>query len=359
MTSPVPAGVLRAALLWIALGLLVALVVTAGATIGRSVRGSIADRRREAATERIQPALFERLARNDPDWTAWLAECSPTERRVLESEVDRLLRSFTGTDRDQVRALAKQLELGRRAEQPFDVGDRIRRLEALSWLALLDYPIDVDRLRKRCSSDPDERAAVARVFYEHDVPDASAVGTRLLVRTDDPLPLFGRDTLYRLNETDPTALLETGISRWTDWSDALLAQALETLQYCDPADTDAPLEWVFSCLSHETPTVRAAAIGALGTYAWHPDIQSRLDIVWLVADPDPRVRRATYRHLSEWGDADDVQTIVNTAAAESDDRALLIVADELTERLQADDRDLPPRLRQCLDWVVADQPRTG
>lgn len=98
---------------------------------------------------------------------------------------------------------------------------------------------------------------------------------------------------------------------------------------------------VFSSLSHEAPIVRAAAIGAFGTYAWRPDVQSHLDIVWLVADSDPRVRRAAYRHLAEWGDAADVRTVVNAATAKSDDWALLIVAEELTDQLRATDRDPP------------------
>jgi hypothetical protein len=355
----VPVGLLRAALLWVTLCVLVALLLTAGTTIARSVRGALEDRRREEATERLQPTLFERIGREDPDWSTWLAECSPTERRVLESEVDRLLRLFTGTDKQQLRALANRLELGRRAERPFDVASRVRRFEALTWLALLDHPIDVDRLRERCSDDPDERAAVARVFYEREVPEASTLGTELLLRTGRPLPLFGLDTLYKLNETDPTALLETGAIQWNGWTDAILAQVLETLQYCDPAGTDAPLEWVFSCLSHEAPTVRAAAVGALGTYAWRPDVESRIEVTWLVADSDPRVRRAAYRHLAEWGDPADVRTMVNAARAESDDRALLILASELTEGLRTADQDLSPRLRRCLDWVVAERARTG
>jgi hypothetical protein len=224
---------------WFGTFLLVFLVVTASLTVFRSVRRAALDRRREAAKRALMPGLLERLASEEPDWGTWLADRSPTERRELESEVDRLLRLLTGTDRDSLCVLATRLALGRRAADPFKMGDRVRRLEALSWLALLDVPVDIDALSRRASG-PDERAAVARICYERAILDANALGTELLLRTAAPLSLLGLDTLYRLNEADPQALLEAGAAEREDWSPALLAQALRTIGHCEPAAADGP-----------------------------------------------------------------------------------------------------------------------
>jgi hypothetical protein len=342
---------------WFGAFLLVVLVVTASLTVFQSVRRAAIDRRRAAAKRALGPGLLERLASDEPDWSGWLAERSPTERRVVESEVDRLLRLLTGTDRDSLCVLATRLALGRRASDPFAVRDRLGRLEALSWLALLDVPVDIDALSRRASG-PDERAAVARICHERDVHNGSALGTEALLRTADPLSLLGLDTLYRLNEADPQALLEAGAAEREHWSPALLAQVLRTIGHCEPAADDAPFEWVLACLSHEVPAVRAAAVGAIGAYNWRPAIRSRLGVLWLVADDDPAVRRAVYRHLSEHGDREDLRTIVRGAAAEPDDRALLLVAEGIAERSWPADRTPPERLEPYLEWVAAERAPT-
>ena len=138
----------------------------------------------------------------------------------------------------------------------------------------------------------------------------------------------------------------------------MLAQALRTIGHCEPAAADAPLEWVLGCLSHRMPAVRAAAVGAIGPYSRQPAIRSRLDLLWLVADDDPAVRRAVYRHLSEHGDREDIRTIVRGAAAEPDDRALLLVAESVAERSWPADREPPERLQPYLEWAAADRAPT-
>jgi hypothetical protein len=343
---------------WTLTALLCVLIVIALSTVGGSIRAARRDRREAAAVSRVTSGLFDRLDADDPDWAGWVEDLSSIEERVLRVRVDRYLRVLAGSDGRQFAALGALLGPGRRARRPFDAGDRIERLRRLSWLALLDHPIDADALLAGCGADPDERAATARVLFERDVPEASSLGTDLLVRTGRSLSLFGLDTLYRLNNADPHALLAAGAAEREGWTDAFLAQVLDVIARCSPA-SGPPIDWLLDCLVHETGAVRAAAIRAIETHAHREDVRDRLAIVWLVADPEPIVRRAVYRYLAAYGDEADVEALVEAATAEPDARALSIVASELADRLARPGAELSPGVRRSLEWIDAERAVTA
>jgi hypothetical protein len=356
MTPPLPSLTTFELLGWVLVGLLVAVVVVGYVAVGLSVRGKREDRRIEAVEDSIRTELLDRLGRDEPAWGTWLDGLSRRERDVLETQTDQYLRLLTGSDRDRLHDLATRLDAGQRIEQPFATEDRIDRLGALSWLALLNHEVDVDRLVEHCSDDPAERAAVGRVLYEHReaIDGAASIGTRLLTSAGTALPMYGTDTLFRLNQTDPTPLLTTCASQRGDWTVDLLAQALETLTYCDPAGGDAPIEWVLDCLDCESPAVREAALGVVGTYGWRAELRAGVDVERAVNDPVPSVRRAAYREFSAWND-ETVQVLVAAAATETDDRARLLLARELSGRLRDVTERLPPGIAACLDWAEAEE----
>ncbi|PSQ23079.1 hypothetical protein BRD01_07270 [Halobacteriales archaeon QS_8_65_32] len=328
--APVSAQV---ALVWTLTALLCVLIVIALSTVGGSIRAARRDRREAAAVSRVTSGLFDRLDADDPDWAGWVEDLSSIEERVLRARVDRYLRVLAGSD-----------------------GRRFAALGA--WLALLDHPIDADALLADCGADPDERAATARVLFERDVPEASSLGTDLLVRTGRSLSLFGLDTLYRLNNADPHALLAAGAAEREGWTDAFLAQVLDVIARCSPA-SESPIDWLLDCLVHETGAVRAAAVRAIETYAHREDVRDRLAIVWLVTDPEPIVRRAVYRYLAAYGDEADVEALIEAAMAEPDARALSIVASELADQFARPGAELSPSVRRSLEWIDAERAVTA
>ncbi|MFB6143412.1 MAG: HEAT repeat domain-containing protein [Halorientalis sp.] len=325
MTS-VPAGPVSL----VATGVIAALVGVAAVTIGQSVRLARRDRRRESARDDLRRELLTRLARgDDADWAAWVAGFDATDRAVVEDILKTFLDRLRGPDRRHLRDLGQALGLGERARRKLLEGDRFDRLEALTWVALLAVPVDATTLREHCGGDRHGRAAAARVLHEQGHPEATAIGTDLLLSSGEALSTLGLDTLYRLNRDDPTTLVAAATDHATDWDNPLLIQVLRVVGACGPSDPDASLTWIPVLFVEDSARVRAAAARALEGYGWRPEVRTAADLDLLCDDDAPTVRRAAYRMLGAWGTEDARERLRNALADDPNARARLVAAREL------------------------------
>lgn len=312
---------------------LAALVGIGLVTYGLAVQRARRDELRADARRRVRGELFDRLGREEPGWGAWTERLSHRERRELRELLDGLLRNLHGRERARLVDLGLTLGIGERARA--DLGaERIHvRLRALAWLALLEEPVEEERLFETCAGDPRTRAAAARLLYVCDHPRAGEFGTSLLVwEGSRPLSVFGLDTLYVLNRAGSTPLLYRGSTAAGDWDPALLVQVCTVLRDCP--STDAPTEafdWLRALLAHESPTVRKAAIGAFAGRGWRPALRERIDAEALVADSDPGVREAAYGLLAAWGDGPATALLERAARGEENDRCRLVAVRALYE----------------------------
>lgn len=314
------------ATLWGAVQMTVVALVGIGlVTYGLSVQRDRRDELRGDARDRVRGELFDRLGREEPGWESWVGRLSRRERRELRELLDGLLRDLHGRERARLVDLGLALGIDERARANLG-SERIHdRLRALAWLALLEEPVDEERLFETCADDPRTRAAAARLLYVCDRPRAGELGTSLLIwEGSRPLSVFGLDTLYVLNRAGSTPLLYRGSTAAGDWDPALLVQVCTVLRHCP--STDAPTEafdWLRALLAHESPTVREAAIGAFAGRGWRPALRERIDAEALVADPDPSVREAAYGLLAAWGDRPAVELLERAVRGEEDDRCRL------------------------------------
>lgn len=320
------------AALWGAVQMTVAALVGIGlVTYGLSVQRDRRDDLREDARDRVRHGLFDRLGGEEPGWEAWVGRLSHRERRALRGLLDGLLRDLRGREREQLVGLGLALGLDDRARANLG-SDRIHvRLRALAWLALLEEPVDENRLFETCADDPRTRAAAARLLHACDHPRAGEFGTSLLIwEGGRPLSVFGLDTLYVLNRAGSTPLLYRGSTDAADWDSALLVQVCTVLRHCP--STDAPTEafdWLRGLLAHDSPTVRAAAVGAFAGRGWRPALRERIDAEALVADPDPAVREAAYGLLAAWGDRTATELLEGAVRGEENDRCRLVAVRSL------------------------------
>ncbi|MBX0285974.1 hypothetical protein [Haloarcula salinisoli] len=353
MTALLSADVLLAAAVVIGvltLGVGVVTVATAGWYHRR-------DGRRAATRARLKDRLLERLFEPDPQWDEWVGTLSPAERRQVRPVLERYLRQLRGSEHARLCELARTLGIQAEAKRNLAVGRK--RIRALTWLALLDAPVPVDRLREYCTDTPRVRAGAARVLYESEAPEASRIGTELLFEdTDQPLSAFGLDTLYRLNDGAETPLLDQFPAALDAWDTPILVQTLLVLRY---ASIDAPsgrLDWLPDLLTHESPRVRATTIGVIERHGWRASTRDRLDIEALVADADPSVRTNTYMLLASWGDEQSAAQL-RTALGGAFDSQLLDAVRALWLHPSAGLPEPTERTGPVVDWVRADAAITG
>jgi hypothetical protein len=340
-------------LMWAATGITVVAFSVGGVTMVLSVWYQYRSRRREEIRERIQPELFERLfSAEDPEWSEWVETISKAERRQLEHLLDEYVRKLRGTERDRLRELGMALDIQNRARTNLE--DDRKRFGALTWLALLEAPVDPERLEACCSESPRLRAAAARVLHEGDTPNGSRAGTELLV-DGDSLTAFGMDTLYRLNNGTGTPLLSLLEADADTWNERLLVQVLIVLRYCNIADPGGRLEWLPELLEHDSPRIRAAAVGVLERHGWRETFQSRIDIETLLGDSEATVRHDTYLLLAAWNTEQSAVWLRRalTTVEEKTDTLALVRAYRAHSR--TDLSVLPPRFDPFVEWVTADE----
>lgn len=323
------------------------------ATMATAVWFHYRDRRRGSVRKRVQSDLFERLFAADPGWNGWVESLSRGERRQLRTLLDEYLRQLRGTEHDRLCDLGIALGISERAKRNLST-DR-KRLRALTWLALLEEPAELERLERYCQDEPQHRAGAARVLYRSGHPDAPELGTDLLVGDGErSLTAFGFDTLYQLNNGTETPLLASLAGAADQWSERLLVQALLVLRHCNISDPGGRLGWLSELLAHESPRVRAAAVGVLERHGWRRQIEREIDIGALLDDPEPSVRRDVYLLLASWNDDRSAAWLRRALDAEDGGDMLALVRALITHS-QIDPSEAPDRFEPFVEWVWADE----
>lgn len=309
-------------------------------------------RRQEVARDRIREQFLERLYRDDPEWNVWTDELSGTERRQLRRLLEEYLRRLRGTEYERLCTLARTLGIHVESKRKLDA-DR-DRFRALTWLTLLEEPVEVDRLRDCCTDSQQHRAGAARLLFENDHPDAAEIGTELLIWDgNSPLSAFGMDTLYRLNNGPETAILSLVPDNIEVWDRRLLVQVLIVLRYCSVTESPERLAWLSELLGHESPQVRTAVVGVIERHGWRDPFQHQIDVETLLADPEPMVRSDVYQLLASWGSKQSAAWLRQGLDAD-DDRELLAVVRALSSHPRANlpqTEDLDP----FVEWVQAEE----
>ena len=353
---------LTAAMALLGLLLTVGFVGLVAVTMGRSVGGRRSDRIREEARARVRGELLERIETGRTDWDGWIAELDHVERQALQSVLERYLRLVRGSQRAAFQDVATALELGERADAALDSDDQVVRLRAIATLSVLSYPIQLDRLLETCVDQRDTREAAARLLYERrEEFDAPAEwGTRLLLwEGDEPLSVRGLQTLAALNSRGATPLLTQAASHAPSMRRALLIQVCRVLSQCQTVEDPSACEWIEPLLGHEEPAVREAAVRAFTRQGWRGTLRELLDPAARLADPDPRVRRATYEVLAGWGD-DRSREMLEWAVAAEPDRHCQLAAIRGLVALDPDaHRDQLGWPVETWAWVRADMEATG
>lgn len=339
----------------VAVGVGSLLVATGVLTVGYSLLRAARRRRDEATASELREALFGRLyGSDDPDWESWVVGLSPHERSVLETVLDDAIREVSGQDADALVRLGHALGVPERARAQLEAGSTTERLDALTWLALLRDPPDVETLEAYCTATPQERAAAVRALHRSGHPALGTVGVDLLLTdTTTGLSVFGIDTLYRVAETDPVPLSDRAATDVASWSPGLTAQVLLTMRHVTTVAGGVDLSWVVSALSAAEARSRAVAARALGGYGWHASLRADIDLAAACADPSPTVRASVYRMLGEWGDDDALETLVSAAATETDQRARIAAAEALVPHHDRVPADLHEVLGEAWAWASA------
>jgi hypothetical protein len=335
-----------------------AVVLLSLVTLALSVWFKRRDRLRHDAHETVREELFERRRRDDPGWDRWIDTLSSRERAEFAGILERYLRTVSGDERELYLDLASRMGMGEQAEADLDSDDRIVQLRALARLTLLEYPVTADRLVQTCLDDQYTREAVARLLYERSEAfrRPAALGTSVLVWGGTrPMTAWGLETLHAHSDGDPRELLLYGAWCNQAWSETVRAQVCTVLATCQTSVGPAWFEWVFSLLEDGNPRVRGAAVQAFRQTGWREEFRERLPFRLLFADR-PRVRRATYRVLADWGDEGARELLQWAVIDEDDPRAQLLAVRALASL----DADVDPRDEQpawparSWDWVRAE-----
>jgi hypothetical protein len=336
----------------VALALLIALALAVSMflTVGLSVYRSVQDTQRERVQPDLRDELLSRLFGQDPDWDGLVADCSRTERRVLESLLDEHLRELDGSDADRLRELGDALGIPDRARRRLGSGNEYRRLHALTWLTLLRRPEPYVESSFEPET-PRERAAAVTLLQACDrLPDAETGVSLLLDGANEQFSVFGQDTLYRVAHIDPEPLLARASSHYRDWPEPLLAQVLAVCSQLETSVGDHGLEWVTAALETENEAIRAAAADTLGSFGWRASLRDQLFLERATDDPSPRVRAAVYEMLASWGDREAITVLLFALVEETDPRALTLGTTALVGHRDRIDHDAAAVLGPAWDW---------
>jgi FOG: HEAT repeat len=331
---PEPGSTLSLSVVLLVLGIVLGSLLTALAllTLGWSVVRSVADTRRKRVRDDLQEQLLDRLFDDEADWGDWVKRLSSTERGVVEGLLDEYIRELDGRNVERLRVLGEELEIPDRSMKRLGSRREYDRLDALTWLALLDRPDKLRAVGFRPKTTR-ERAAVARTRHESGDFDDTAEGlTLLLADTTAQFSVFGQDTLYQIALEEPAALFEVITDTDRSWSTPLLVQVLTVCQHVGSNVSTEDLSWLTALLEHDDETVRRAATLALGNVGWRRDIRSPALATRLINDPSFDVRRAVYRMLARWGDRAAIETLAGALQTEDNPQALVAGTNALAEQ---------------------------
>jgi hypothetical protein len=334
----------------VAVGLVLAslLVSVVVLTLGLSVYAARRRRRRNAVRESLHDELLTRLYDPDgPEWGAWVGTLDGVERSVLERLLEDYLRRLEGSDAETLRALGDALGIEERERARRNARDEFVRLRALTWLTLLRAPSDdADTERPRTRR---ERAAVARWLHETDASPERGVDV-LLGEADEPLSAFGVDTLYRLTERRPEAVVAAAQNH-PDWPADLITQVLLVCRHVESGVASTDLSWVVSLLEHEVIRVRIEAALTLATFGWRDPITDRVFLERLTDDESPLARAAAYTMLGRWGDPESTAVLQRALGNEPNDRARLAGARALVTA-SVPEAETPEPARPARRWAA-------
>jgi hypothetical protein len=332
----------------VALALATALFLTMGLSVYRSVR----DTQRERVRPALQDELLDRLFADEPDWESWVSGLSRTERTVVTSLLDEYLRELDGGDADRLRGLGDALGIPQQAKRWLESGTEYSRLDALTWLTLLQ------RSEPYLESDfeprtPRERAATVTLLETTDrLPDSETGVSILLDGVDEQFTVFGQDTLYRVAQDDPEPLLRTASREYDEWPEPLLAQVLAVCGHLETSIRDGNLEWLTAALETQNEAIRAAAANALGSFGWQASLRDQLFLERATDDPSPRVRAAVYEMLAAWGDDQALSILLFALVEETHPRALTLGTTALVRRRDRIDTDAATVLGDAWMWSL-------
>lgn len=331
---PEPGSTLSLSVVLLVLGIVLGSLLTALAllTLGWSVVRSVADTRRKRVRDDLQEQLLDRLFDDEADWGDWVKRLSSTERGVVEGLLDEYIRELDGRNVERLRVLGEELEIPDRSMKRLGSRREYDRLDALTWLALLDRPDKLRAVGFRPKTTR-ERAAVARTRHESGDFDDTAEGLTLLLEdATTQFSVFGQDTLYQIALEEPAALFEVITDTDRSWSTPLLVQVLTVCQHVGSNVSTEDLSWLTALLEHDDETVRRAATLALGNVGWRRDIRSPALATRLINDPSFDVRRAVYRMLARWGDRAAIETLAGALQTEDNPQALVAGTNALAEQ---------------------------
>lgn len=331
-------------------------VVTVVAVWRRSRR----DRARDARRPAVRDGLFERVIAEDSDWEAWAASLDEVERDVARDLVDTYLRTVRGREHERLQAAGRALGIPDEAVTTIEDGDRTERLQALSWLTLLEHPVDPALLRAHCRADPTLRAAAARLVSATGGAASARDGTRLLLEEPvEPLTSFGIDTLYELHREEPAGLFEYASEASEAWPATVKIQVLRVLREYTRVGRDVPTDWLVPLFEHERPAVRAAAVGAFEGFGWRADLRGLVPHERLAGDHSVTVRRAYASVLASWNTDAAQARLESMAWTDPGPRVRLEAARGLADAMLAPERsagDQPAGTSEAVrEWVRAER----
>lgn len=340
----------------VALALTLVAGVLGGVTVLLSVLRGRRDRRRARTREQVREDLLDRLFEPDPDWDQWVQQLSTSERRELRWVIDAYLRRFRGTERESLCALAAALDIPSDARA--DLAEGRDRFASLTWLTALKEPVEFAVLEGHCTETPRLRAAAARLLHEagDEVEAADRRATELLVGDgEQPLSVFGLDTLYRLNRGVATPLLSIAAADADTWGLRFRIQALTVLRFCQAEAPDEHFEWILPLLGHESPRLRTAASLALEGHGWRSALRPQIDLDGRFRDPELTVRQAIYYALAAWGDESSAKWLEWGLFTEGTERGRLTVVRALTAHRRVESLPTAETIAPYRAWVHAER----
>ena len=306
--------------------------------------------RRKTCRDRMREELFYRFDNDENDWSAWVTTLTEEEQTELGRIVLRYLRLVTGSERRKYLQLAGALSLGEKAHASLENGEYYPRLEALTTLTYLDYPLSIDYLLSTSQGYRQSREAAARLLYHRreEYEDAHTIGTQMLIGSGtEALSVYGLKTLAALNAGRETPILALAADAHHEWDRGVLIQICLVVEQTPQMGSDTPVAWIADLTTADDPAIRSAAIRAMKRLGHRDTVRNSLDIHALITDSAPDVRRNTYEILAYWGDRTAIARLESALITETDPRCQLTAIRGLLSQ-----QTIP-------EWKTADWPQAA